>query len=118
MMRRVAAADEAVAEEMEADRRPSPTLELTEIFEFEIVELDELTEIQSGLLVAVVERGKFSGVRAAIGEYDVGLIPVLEWELAFDAFVMRGCDCGDDVSYTVPNVLLIHSNLSCGREEL
>src|SRR5580704_48829 len=117
-MRRVAAADAAVAEEMEADRRPSPTLELAEIFEFEIVELDEFTEIQSGLLVAVIERGKFPSVRAAIGEYYVGLIPVLKWEFALDAFVMRGCDRCDDISYAVPNVLLIDSNLSCGREEL
>ena len=108
----------AVAEEMAAGRRPSPTLELTEIFELQIVELDELTEIQGGLIVAVIERGKFSRVGSAIGEFYVGLIPILKWEFAFDAFVMSDRDRGDHVSFTVPVVLLIDLNLIGRRQRL
>src|SRR5262249_35559643 len=112
------AADAAVAEDLEVVRRPSPTLELTKIFEFQIVELDEFTEIQSGLLFAVVECGKFSGVRAAVGELHVGLVPILKRQFPFDAFVMRDGDCSDDVSFAIPGVLLLDLNLSGARQRL
>jgi len=113
-MLRAAAEAAAVEEEMEAGRRPSPTLELAEIFEFQIVELNKFAKIQSGLLIAVVERGEFSGVRAAVGEFYVGLIPILKRKLAFDAFVVRDGDGGDDVSFTVPCVSLLDLNLRRG----
>ena len=115
---RAAAGAAAVAEEMAAVRRPSPTLELAEIFELQIVELDEFTEIERGLLVAVVERGEFSRVRAAVGEFYVGLIPILKWEFALDAFVVSDRDRSDGVGHAVPKVLLFHSNLIGGRQEL
>src|SRR5580698_9580814 len=103
---------------MAAVRRSSPTLELAEIFEFQIVKLDEFAEIQSWLVIAVIERGEFPGMRAAVGEFDVGLIPVLKREFAIDAFVMSDGDRGDDIRLTVPYVLLIDLNLCGARKGL
>src|SRR5580698_7802917 len=103
---------------MVAVRRSSPTLELAEIFEFQIVKLDEFSEIQRRLFVAVIERGEFSRVRAAVSEFDVGLVPVLKREFAIDAFVMSDGDRGDDIRLTVPYVLLIDLNLCGARKGL
>ena len=114
-VRPAAAVGAAVAAERVAGWRSSPTLELAEIFEFQSVELNEFAEIQSRLLIAVIERREFSGVRAAVGELDVGLVPVLKREFAIDAFIMSDRDRGHDIRLTVPCVLLIDLNLRSGR---
>src|SRR5580704_19198374 len=96
--------------------RSSPALEAAEIFELEIIELDEFTEIESGLVIAEIERGEFAGLAAKVGKCYVRLIPVLKRQLAFDAAIVRLRNHAHGVVLIVPIVLLADLDLANCRQ--
>ena len=96
---------------MEDFQRPSPALETAKIFQFQIVEFHEFTEIQSRFGIAVIERSEFSGLGAEIYEDYVRLVPILKGQFTFDTAVMRGCDHAHGIALVIPDELLANLNL-------
>src|SRR5580704_19472342 len=112
MLSSVALVDSRVA----ACRCSSPALKAAKILELEIVELDKLAEIKGGLFVAEIESRKPAGLAAKVRKRDVGLVPILKWQLALDTAIVRGCNHGQGVTLVVPGVLLAYFDLCRSRQ--
>src|SRR5204862_7615413 len=98
--------------------RSLPALETAKILQFEILELHEFTEVQSRFGIAIIKSGEFRGLGAQVDEGDVRLVPILKWQFALDAAIMRGRDDGHSIGLVVPSELLADMNLGWGGKIL
>src|SRR3954463_1944237 len=80
-----------------------PALERADVSQAERVEIHCLADVERRRLVAVVDGGEVSARGAEVDEGDVGLVPVFEGKLAFDAGVVRQRARDDGERRVVPD---------------
>src|SRR5215470_10068513 len=105
-----------VARRAVACQRSSPALKTSEILQLEFFEFDKLAEIEGRLWITVIERSELASFRAKIDKRNVGLIPVLKRQFAFDSAIVGRSDDAYGVTLAVPRELLADLNLSLSRQ--
>src|SRR5262249_31344332 len=91
--------------------RSSPALKTAKILQLEFFEFDKLAEIEGRLGITVIERSELASFSPKIDKRNVGLIPVLKRQFAFDSAIVGRSDDAYGVTLAVPRELLPHLDL-------